>query len=73
MLVYLFLEGKNMPDNYDDLLKEFERMLSEPVLWYPEINPWKKCEHEWEQASGWFCGPVTYECKNCGETKDKNE
>jgi hypothetical protein len=34
-----------------------------------EFGIYDECEHEWEQASGWFAGPVTWECKLCKEVK----
>jgi hypothetical protein len=47
-----------LPDEYE---------FMEPPTW-----GWlEECNHEWEQASGWFAGPITWECKHCGEVKKK--
>jgi hypothetical protein len=46
----------------DDMLNQFED------FWHSDVPP-IPCEHQWEQASGWIAGKITWECVSCKEKK----
>jgi hypothetical protein len=49
-------------DPDDDMLNQFED------FWHSDVPP-IPCEHQWEQASGWIAGKITWECVSCKEKK----
>lgn len=60
-------------DEIKSLIPKTKKMNDFGWGWDWELPPKipEECEHEWEQASGWISGKITWECKKCKEVKDK--